>query len=330
MGIRSFEERQYPPCFLLACMTTSKFKYRGFGLNIGSEIEFPELYPSDFDFEDVRIDAGPIKDHWFEGVDTTRVFQRVEPGLFRLQIPGEGRYLVTNGTRIQIEPRASSASTAFRMYVLTVAFSACLLQRNQTLLHASGIIISDSVFLFAGASGAGKSTLLARLMQRGHQVFSDDVCVFNGHRDKFGRWLAAATYPILKIHEEGLVNFFPESPRNKIWPDAEKFGISFHHHFFPEPLPVAGIALITKGDQIRQIEMETLVGLRAFEALAGCTYRPAFMQTIVQQQAHAKVISGLANGIPVYQFQRPVEAEDAGELASRVEGLMRKNERGLS
>lgn len=303
-------------------MSLSKFKYRGFGLNIGSEIEFPELFPSDFDAEDVSIAAGPIQDHWFEDIDPAMVFQRVEPGLFRLQIPGEGRYLVTDGNQLQIEPRKSGDLTAFRMYALTVAFSACLLQRNQTLLHASGIIISDSVFLFAGASGAGKSTLIARLMQRGHQVFSDDVCVFNGQRDQFGRWLAAATYPILKINEDGLRRFFPESPRNKIWPDTEKFGISFHHHFFPEPLPVAGIALITKDAQIRQIKMENLVGLRAFEALAGCTYRPGFMKTIEQKQAHAKVISGLANDIPVFQFQRPVEAEDAGELASWVEGLM--------
>ena len=303
-------------------MNPPTFKYRGFGLKIVSDIEFPELFPDDFDLEDVKIESGPIDDPWFENLAARRVHQRVEPDMFRLQIPDAGRYLVKNGNLIQMEPRGASDPTAFRMYGLTVAFSACLLQRNLMLLHASGIIRAEAVFLFAGASGAGKSTLLARLMQRGHQIFSDDVCILDGRRDEQGRSLAAASYPLLKLDQKGLDRFFPASPRKKLWPDAEKFGVSFREGFNPDALPVKGVVLLEKAPMIAQIEVQELTGLHAFKALSACTYRPGLMSTLDQQKSHARVISGLIDHAGVFMVRRPARSDDGLELVSVIEEVM--------
>lgn len=303
-------------------MNPPTFKYRGFGLKIVSDIEFPELFPDDFDLEDVKIASGPIDDPWFENLAARRVHQRVEPDMFRLQIPDAGRYLVKNGNLIQMEPRGASDPTAFRMYGLTVAFSACLLQRNLMLLHASGIIRAEAVFLFAGASGAGKSTLLARLMQRGHQIFSDDVCVLDGRKNEQGRSLAAASYPLLKLDQKGLDRFFPASPRKKLWPDAEKFGVSFREGFNPDALPVKGVVLLEKAPMIAQIEVQELTGLHAFKALSACTYRPGLMSTLDQQKSHARVISGLIDQAGVFVVRRPARSDDGLELVSVIEEVM--------
>jgi hypothetical protein len=303
-------------------MNPPTFKYRGFGLKIVSDIEFPELFPDDFDLEDVKIESGPIDDLWFENLAARRVHQRVEPDMFKLQIPDAGRYLVKNGNLIQMEPRGASDPTAFRMYGLTVAFSACLLQRNLMLLHASGIIRAEAVFLFAGASGAGKSTLLARLVQRGHQIFSDDVCILDGRKNEQGRSLAAASYPLLKLDQKGLDRYFPASPRKKLWPDAEKFGVSFREGFNPDALPVKGVVLIEIAPMIEEIEVQQLTGLHAFKALSACTYRPGLMSTLDQQKSHARVISGLIDQAGVFVVRRPARSDDGLELVSVIEEVM--------
>ncbi len=309
-------------------MNPPTFKYRGFGLKIVSDIEFPELFPDDFDLEDVKIASGPIHDPWFENHAARRIHQRVDPDVFRLQIPDAGRYLVKNGSLVQMEPLSASDPTAFRMYGLTVAFSACLLQRNLMLLHASGIILSDAVFLFAGASGAGKSTLLARLMQHGHQIFSDDVCVLDGRKNEQERSLAAASYPLLKLDQEGLDRFFPASPRKKLWPDAEKFGVSFHEGFNPEALPVKGIVLLDKSPMIARAEVQELTGLQAFKALSSCTYRPGLMTTVDQQKSHARVISRLIDQAGVFMVRRPDRTDDGLELLSVIEAVMYRTKAG--
>ena len=305
-------------------MNPPTFKYRGFGLKIASNIAFPELFPDDFDREDVKIEAEPIDDPWFENLAARRVHQRMEPDIFRLHIPNTGRYRVQNGTLLQMEPRGASDPTAFRMYALTVAFSACLVQRNLMLLHASGIIRSDAVFLFAGASGAGKSTLLARLMQRGHRIFSDDVCVLDGRRNVQGSWLASASYPILKMHPEGIDRHFPTAVRWPLWPDDPKMGVGFHAAFHADTMPVSGVALIVRDASVRRVEVQQIEGVQAFGALAGCTYRPGLIHTPVQQSAITKVISGLADSVPIFQVRRPDDPDDGADLSAAVETLMRE------
>lgn len=306
-------------------MKPPKFKYRGFGLNIGSDIEFPELWGYDFQKEDIRIDTGPIEDPWFDAYDMDRFAQQIDPRCYRCQIPDAGRYVVTDGERLQLEPWGNADETAFRMYALTAAFSACLVQRNQMLLHASGVDLGGSVFLFAGASGAGKSTLLSLLMSGGDRLFSDDVCVFNGRKDDHGRWLASSSYPVMKLDEQGFHRFFPEAKKNRLWPDAEKYGVNFHDQFEPGPLPVMGVAIISKDPYVGKIQVEKLNGIKAFEKLSACTYRPGLIRTPSQQRLHALVVSGLVQDIPVYDVRRPEACNDGKDLMNALKLLMTRS-----
>jgi hypothetical protein len=303
-------------------MKPPKFKYRGFGLNIGSDIEFPELFSHDFEQEDVRVEAGPIEDPWFDANDFQRITQKISPGIYRCLVPYVGRYVVTDGVRLQIEPWGNADQTAFRMYALTAAFSACLVQRNHMLLHASGVILNGAAFLFAGASGVGKSTLISHLMRRGYRIFSDDVCVFNGRKDIMGRWLTSSSYPVMKLEEQGLTRFFPDVDKQKIWPDAEKFAVSFHGQYEPTPLPANGIVIISKDHRVREILVEKVSGIMGFEKLSACTYRPGLIQTIAAQRMHAHIVSGLAHEIPVYAVRRPEEQDDGSDLVNELELLM--------
>ncbi len=50
--------------------------------------------------------------------------------------------------------------------------------RGTQVLHASGVSSEAGVVALGGVSGAGKSTLAAALMQRGHEIVSDDALPF--------------------------------------------------------------------------------------------------------------------------------------------------------
>lgn len=304
------------------CMKPPKFKYRGFGLNIGSDIEFPELFSHDFEQEDVRVEAGPIEDRLFDDIAQGSHFQQIDPGVFKCQIPDTGRFLAKDGNLIRIERWSEADPVGFRMYTLTVAFSACLAQRNWLLLHASAVNLGRSVFLIAGSSGAGKSTMLSHLIQRGLRFFSDDVCVLDGRKDMHDRWLASSSYPILKLNEPSLIRFFPHSDHFKLWRDSEKYGARFHDQFEASALPIVGIAIIARDSNIHQIQVEQLEGIKAFEKLATCTYRPGFINSSLQQSTHARLVCGLAGDAPVYQLRRPDRQDDGDDLVKVLETLM--------
>lgn len=303
-------------------MKPPEFKYRGFGLNISSEIEFPELYSYDFEQEDIRVEAGPMEDRLFDEIALGSHFQQIDPGVFKCQIPDVGRYLAKDGNLIRIERWSEADPVGFRMYALTVAFSACLAQRNRLLLHASAVNLGGAVFLIAGSSGAGKSTMLSHLIQRGLRFFSDDVCVLDGRKDEHDKWLVSSSYPILKLDEPGLIRFFPHSYRFKLWPDSEKYGARFHDQFEASALPIAGMAIIARDSNIYQIQVEKLQGIMAFEKLATCTYRPGFINSMQQQSTHARLVSGLAGDAPVYQLRRPDKQDDGNDLVKVLETLI--------
>ena len=75
-----------------------KYQYWGFGLNIESEIEFPELIPQSFDQPDVTICLGQVPETNGEITsDTEEVFITFNEREYVLDIKGVSRYYVTGG-----------------------------------------------------------------------------------------------------------------------------------------------------------------------------------------------------------------------------------------
>lgn len=295
------------------------FKYRGFGVNIRSNIEFPELFPADFEEEDIEIQFAEFDDPWFRAIDPDLGGQQIHPGTYRLQIPGVGRFMVSRGRLLKMASDKSADAFAFRMYALTYAMSACIIQRRHTLLHASGIFLNEKVILFAGESGAGKSTIISKFNLKGFSIFTDDVCVLDGQMSNEGQMLASASYPIIKLDTKILARDFPHVHPLNLWPDSEKKGVRFHETFDPCRYPLACVIIISTVSDSSEVQLKPLQGLDAFRQLGNCVYRKSLIRNIGQQGDLTRVLTNLAGNTPIFNASRPALPDEGNALLEVLE-----------
>jgi hypothetical protein len=301
------------------------YRYRGFGLNISSEIEFPELYAADFTSPDVEITISGTDAGAFEGRDSSKMFHVFGADEFILNIPGTGRYQAIRGRQIRLEPHPGSEMRDTRIYVLTVCMAALLMQRGRILLHASAILHRGRLQLFMGDSGAGKSSILAELWKRGHKPFTDDVCVLSPSESEEETYMAHATYPMMKLWQQTISELddgrFDASHR--IWSDTDKYGQFFHESFLLQSYPVERIFILDPdplhagGYQARRI-----TGIEAFSLLTEHTYRKQFIHYIALQAAHSKAISSLVQGTEISMIKRPLNGSRIDSFADFIEALL--------
>jgi len=282
------------------------YLYRAFGLNVRSEIEFPELPAATGRATDIRITTGrDAPEAW---TDTASNAWRFDMQRFRLRLAGVADYDVRQGTRILVRPAPGSDPAQVRIHLLTVCLAAALMQRERLLLHASGIVHRHRALLFAGDTGAGKSSLAAALMQRGYPFLTDDTCAIDIPADRPDSPAALPSYPMLKLTSDTIDTLAdPRYDRQRrIWPDTEKYGQLLTGVPLPESVPIAGVFILgPTGADRPGARCHRLSGVDAFLALTRHTYRREFIHPPALQQAHLRTMCALANAVPVRLATRP-------------------------
>lgn len=283
--------------------------YRAFGFNIRSEIEFPELQASSSQEAEIIISSMAVP-------PTTWTKKqghgwRFDARSFSLRLVGIAEYQVDDGTHIRIFPANDSDPSLVRIYCITICMAAALMQRRQFLLHASGIIYRNLVWLFAGESGAGKSSIAAELRKRGYPIFTDDTCLVQADPTGSPSFLVHPSYPMLKLTAETIEQLADPrySKKNRIWPDTEKFGQRLSEPSFGRAWSLGGILILSKSDTTSQrLQFQELHGNSAFLALAQHTYRREFIHERSLQQAHLALFGALADRVSVARMSRPLDA----------------------
>ncbi|HLZ85047.1 MAG TPA: hypothetical protein VKQ54_15895 [Caulobacteraceae bacterium] len=155
--------------------TRGGYLHAAFGLRVRSALALPEL-PSlaeDGGPEDVVIEQGPVAERLEGAVDVDPAMQ-VTARAFQLAVP-LGRFAVSEGRRIIVDPRPDASDADLRPFLLGTAMGALCHQRALLPLHAAAISLAGGAVAFAGPSGAGKSTLAAHFLGRGRGVLADDI-----------------------------------------------------------------------------------------------------------------------------------------------------------
>jgi hypothetical protein len=117
----------------------------------------------------------PDPETWADAPDSG-VLWRAAPGRLLLDVPGVARYLVRDGTLVQVDPRPGAAAAEVQRFLRMTPAAALYLQRGVPVLHAAvAADASGRAVVLAGDSGAGKSVLLAALVRRGWGVLTDDL-----------------------------------------------------------------------------------------------------------------------------------------------------------
>ncbi|NDC76925.1 MAG: hypothetical protein EBZ67_03475 [Chitinophagia bacterium] len=301
------------------------YRYRAFGINVRSEIEFPEL--NEAAFPDADIEISLIYDTPSAWPESSANAWRFDMAAFRLRLAGIAEYEVDHGTHIRVTPSPDADPAQVRIHLLTVCMAAALMQRGRLLLHASGILHQGRALLFAGESGSGKSSVVAELRRRGYRFLTDDTCVIEPPQEGAARPVAHPSYPMLKLTAETLDKIGdPRYDRSlRIWPGTEKYGQILREEADSHGVEIGQIYVLgyTEAD-IPVVSSELLYGNEAFLALSRHIYRREFIHESALQQAHLKTIGSLVGIIPVRYATRRRDA-DLGSFCDRIEEWMCKN-----
>jgi len=294
------------------------FKYIAFGLAVESELFFPELLSVDFKKRaDVTIKIGLISQNTSELFSTEFIGVKLNSSEYHLDIPYVGKYFVSLGDSVIIEPALNCDITKLRLYCLSNVFAAVLYQRRVIPLHASAIKLKDSIVLICGQSGAGKSTLLATLTAKGYSIFSDDVCVpMSADQDKI---LLYSSYPMMKFWDD-TIKRLPDlgEPDVQLRPELNKFGYYFHERFIQAALQPELVFFLEKSDQVDKVDIREIKGYELFQKLESNAYRGEYLGVVDLRHEHFSLFSILANQLRGFMIQRPVEEDSIDNITTLV------------
>lgn len=294
------------------------YKYFGFGLHILSEIEFPELSAALFDTPDLMIKTGEIP-----GISNAKIIQGndisyiISDDELVFSIKDIAGYYAGYGREIIVAPNESVLEMrSIRLFTLSTAMAAILLQRRLLPLHASAILTNEELVFICGHSGAGKSTTLAGLIKSDYTVFSDDILVLQNDQEN-NMITAAASYPMIKLWEDSLQTLDHHLFQDRsfpIRPGVNKYGIFFHETFNCHQYPVKRILLLKIGEH-NLIEAEKLTGMQAFEAVSNQIYRPMLIQSQLLRTISFNIISKLLQHTDIFLISRPARCKPENLLS---------------
>ncbi len=300
------------------------FRYWGFGLNILSQLEFPELLPKEFETADVTIELGtiPLK---LDGDDIAeRPFSSVGEKEYILNIKNVCKYYAGYGTKIIAEPEYGIDEKSIRLFLLGTIMAAILYQRGSLPLHAAAVIKNDKLIIFAGKSGAGKSTLTALLASKGYDIFTDDICVMHsGPAGKQGVY-CTASYPMIKLWDDA-INHLESSEYSrdyKIRPELPKYGQFFFENFSSNQLPIDKIFIIHPAGRSEKITVTKLTALESFKQLELQAYKNQLILSKKLRMVHFGLLSAITKEVPVFEIYRPAMGTNTKQLYEAIKNLL--------
>ncbi|MCJ8009108.1 aldolase [Lederbergia wuyishanensis] len=298
---------------------------KAFGLNIISEVPLPELsiVSDSIDNVDIVIEYRDLFDLWEQSSKPNRYFS-VKKNSVLFHVPNVAIYLIENGKNIYVSPSIGAHEDQIRLYLLGTCMGAILLQRKILPLHGSAIAINGKAYAIVGDSGAGKSTLASSLLNKGYQLLSDDVIPVTISQKGFP--IVTPAYPQQKLWQESLDAFgMTSTDYRPIIERESKFAIPVSSKFSTEALPLAGVFELIKTNH-DEIIIDPILKLERLHTLFYHTYRNFFISDLGLREWHFQITAGIANNVPIYRLQRPIDSFSANDLASLILNTIKKGE----
>lgn len=297
--------------------------YKAFGLRLLSEIPFPELpqISKPKDAVDIEVRMADLTGLWLLSVEPPRK-SVIKENLVMFQIPDTAIFCIEEGKRIIVSPVKGYDEDELRLFILGTCMGAVLMQRKILTLHGSAIAIDGMAYGFIGDSGAGKSTLASAFLNKGYQLLSDDIIAVSFSPDYTP--LVMPAYPQQKLWEESLQQFGLESDNYRpIYQRETKFAVPVLTRFYKEPLPLAGVIELVKGEDC-QTEIRPIQKLKRLQTLFHNTYRNFLIPHSGLSEWHFNTCVNIANHIDIYQLRRPTIGFTAPQMVNLILSTLRK------
>lgn len=294
------------------------------GLIVASDLMLPGLLPigNAIGTPDVVIRAGDLSNRLDQPIATGPNWS-MAAGRFLLHIPGIVAMLLIDGRELVYQLADTSSGDDAAVFVSGTGFGLLLHQRGRVVLHASAVRVRGRAVLLCGPSGAGKSTLAAALVDRGHDLISDDFCAIS---------ILADRPPLVE----------PDGRQMKLWQNAIDWLLLAERRcdpvrpalrkYYVEPRAAAARAIPIGAVYIlREARPPLATGIAAPNIVDAAVllrrnaYRPAMVRRMDQKDLYFRATAAIAEHAGLFTFTRALDfaAMDAaiGSLESHWRDL---------
>lgn len=281
-----------------------KYRYKVFGLHVESDILLPELLTSadNSNPPEVTIILGEVPDDIIDPIEKSQSYQAAK-NRFIFNVPKVGRYYVTNGNCILVQPAEQVEERVVRLFLLGTTFGVLLMQRGIVPIHGSAVVINGYCVILTGVSGAGKSTLLAALREQGYSFLTDDVAAVTVGEDGVA-WVHSA-YPQQKLWRDSAENLgINVASLATVNINVDKFAVPVHKGFRQSPAQL--VAVYELGvERCRNVTVNPLSGMDKLAVLMSHTYRSWLTDGLGFKAQHFIQCVAIARQVAVSRLIRP-------------------------
>jgi hypothetical protein len=291
--------------------------YQAFGLNIVSDIKFPELIEGNkvFDSIDVKIQIKDLTKEWKELVSENETY-KVQENIVIFKIHNTAIFYIENGNKIFVSPNRDADEDKIRLFLLGTCMGVLLLQRKIIPFHGSAIEIDGKAYAIIGDSGAGKSTLASAFIKQGYKLLSDDVIAVTFSENHIP--IVIPSYPQQKLWKESLNEFGMDSKKYRpIIQREAKFAIPVTESFISEAVPLRGIFELVKSED-DNINFRRISGMERLQLLFSHTYRNFLIELLDLLEWHFTCSTEIIKQTEIFEIRRPTTKFTTKELVSLI------------
>lgn len=255
-------------------------------------------------------ESASLPEHLANG-GTIGPFTEAAPQELLFEVPGIARFLVRQGTKVDVEVAANSDRAAVRLFLDSSVRGALIHQRGELPLEAATMVTtSGSAVAICGSSGTGKSTLAAALSRRKWLLLSEGVTRVTWNGTTALAW--------------------PGEQRLHLWHDAcealgqnpdalERVRANLEKYY----LPVETSAVFAPLEFVIRLRVAPISAVAEVPAtqradfLAACTYRPRHMVAMGLADAHARIVSIVSRDVRAFVLEGARECA-IEELANQL------------
>jgi hypothetical protein len=297
-------------------MTVKSYIYRIHGLTIHSEVELPDL-PTAGGPADVSLTILPVP-FGQESPHSNITSWHAQPGLFSYFVKDIGKFVVSDGCRISIQPYQQTDPLTIRAYLFGICMAVVLLQRGILPLHASAIATDGGCLVFAGQSGAGKSTIATAFHILGHQVLADDMCAISLSADGTPYLLPGNLILRISTHTAAILRISTSNLQVVSTDTVIKYQLPIQIAQPVDRYPIQALYTIKAGKAV-SVEMIELFGKDKITSLLENTFTsPEINRSLGTIQEHFHICSRIARKQCIKNILRPSTFDALDALTSSI------------
>jgi hypothetical protein len=232
-----------------------------------------------------------------------------------LGVKGVGTFVITDGETITVELASGAPEDLINGWLQGSVAAVLLAQRGRFALHAAVVNIDGVGVALAGPSGVGKTSTALRLVQRGHQLVTDDVSPLSIADPitvvPFDRpiYVSPQVVALLGLDAAAARHVTARRPKVAFPP--------------PEAVPTCldAVFVIGMADASKPVEVHRMKGAAARDVIWANAYRLRILGALYREQL--RTWSGtIAALVPAYGVRRSSNRSTLDALAAEIERIV--------